>query len=35
MKIFAFNGSYRTNGNTARVLSLIEEQMRRQADRRG
>jgi multimeric flavodoxin WrbA len=35
MKILVCNGSYRTNGNTARVLSLIEEQMRRQADRVG
>lgn len=35
MKILAFNGSYRTNGNTARVLSLIEEQLRIQADRAG
>ena len=35
MKILVCNGSYRENGNTARVLSLIEEQMRRQADRMG
>ncbi len=35
MKILACTGSYRTNGNTARVLSLIEEQMRREADRVG
>ncbi len=35
MKILACIGSYRTNGNTARVLSLIEEQMRREADREG
>ena len=35
MKILALNGSYRTNGNTARVLSLIEEQMRCEADRAG
>ena len=35
MKILVFNGSYRTNGNTARVLSLIEEQMRRKVDRVG
>jgi multimeric flavodoxin WrbA len=25
MKILAINGSYRTNGNTARVLGLIKE----------
>jgi multimeric flavodoxin WrbA len=35
MKILVCHGSYRSNGNTARVLSLIEEQMRRQADRVG
>ena len=35
MKILALIGSYRTNGNTARLLSLIEEQMRREADRVG
>jgi multimeric flavodoxin WrbA len=35
MKILICNGSYRTNGNTARVFSLIEEQMHRQADRLG
>ena len=35
MKILACIGSYRTNGNTARVMSLIEEQMRREADRAG
>jgi multimeric flavodoxin WrbA len=35
MKILALNGSYRTNGNTARVLSLVEERMRREADRAG
>ncbi len=35
MKILACNGSYRPNGNTARVLSLVEEQIRRQADRAG
>ena len=28
MKILALNGSYRTNGNTARVLSLIGERIR-------
>jgi multimeric flavodoxin WrbA len=35
MKILALNGSYRANGNTARVLSLIEEQMRQEAERTG
>lgn len=35
MKILALNGSYRTNGNTARVLNLIEEQLRLKADRVG
>ena len=35
MKILALNGSYRTNGNTARVLSLIEEPIRCEADRAG
>ncbi len=32
MKILALNGSYRTNGNTAQILGLIEEQMRQVAD---
>ncbi len=35
MKILACIGSYRTNGNTARLLSLIEEGMRREADQIG
>jgi len=35
MKVLACNGSYRTNGNTRRVLGLIEDQMRREADRMG
>lgn len=35
MKILAINGSYRTNGNTARLLGLVEEQMRREASRAG
>jgi multimeric flavodoxin WrbA len=35
MKILALNGSYRTNGNTARLLSLIEEQMRLKVDHAG
>lgn len=35
MKILVLNGSYRTNGNSARVLSLLEEQIRREADRAG
>jgi multimeric flavodoxin WrbA len=35
MKILALNGSYRSNGNTARVINLIEEQMRREAVRAG
>jgi multimeric flavodoxin WrbA len=35
MKILVCIGSYRTNGNTARVLSLIEEQMHHEADRAG
>jgi multimeric flavodoxin WrbA len=35
MKILGCIGSYRTHGNTARVLSLIEEQMRREAERVG
>jgi len=35
MKILALNGSYRANGNTARLLSLIEEQLCRKADHIG
>jgi multimeric flavodoxin WrbA len=35
MKILALNGSYRTNGNSARLLSLIEEKMRLAVDRAG
>lgn len=35
MKILACIGSNRTNGNTAGVVSLIEEQMRHEADRVG
>jgi multimeric flavodoxin WrbA len=35
MKILACIGSYRTNGNTARALSLIEEAMRREANQKG
>ena len=35
MKILACIGSYRTHGNTARVVSLIEEEMRREAERTG
>jgi len=35
MKILAINGSYRTNGNTARVVNLIENKLRLEADRAG
>ena len=35
MKILAVNGSYRTNGNTARLLSLIEERLRLEVDHAG
>ncbi len=35
MKILACIGSYRQNGNTARVVSLLAEQIRREADRLG
>jgi multimeric flavodoxin WrbA len=33
MKILACNGSYRINGNSARVLSLVEDRIRHEADR--
>lgn len=35
MKILAINGSYRTNGNTARVISLIIDQLYVEANRFG
>jgi len=35
MKILAINGSYRTNGNTARVLGLIKEQLHNEAEHAG
>lgn len=35
MKILACMGSYRTNGNTARVVSLLAEQIHREAQRLG